>query len=104
LTEHFKLLLGRVSLFMRTVNPIQSGLTITSLTLDSSPVGASVPSTGAFTNLSTNTGQITTTPTASLDIVNKSYVDNVAAGLSVKAPCLVASTANIPTLSGLLTI
>ena len=100
----FQTFIGQGQPFYATVNPIQSGLTITSSTLDSSPVGASVPSTGAFTNLSTNTGQITTTPTASLDIVNKSYVDNVAAGLSVKAPCLVASTANIPTLSGLLTI
>jgi phage-related tail fiber protein len=38
------------------------------------------------------------------DATTKNYVDNVAQGLDVKASCFVASTANIPSLSGLLTI
>ena len=43
-------------------------------------------------------------PTGATDLVNKQYVDYYAAGLSWKAPVTVASTANIPTLSGLLTV
>jgi hypothetical protein len=43
-------------------------------------------------------------PAAATDIANKQYVDYYAAGLSWKAPVTVASTANIPTLSGLLTV
>jgi hypothetical protein len=43
-------------------------------------------------------------PVNAQDGATKAYVDSVAQGLDVKAPCLVASTANIATLSGLLTI
>jgi len=49
------------------------------------------------------TGSITTTPVNSNDIVNKSYVDSIAQGLSVKAPVLCATTTSI-TLSGEQTI
>lgn len=38
------------------------------------------------------------------DATTKNYVDNVAQGLDVKASCFVGTTANIPSLSGLLTI
>jgi hypothetical protein len=34
-------------------------------------------------------------PSASTDAANKAYVDTVAAGLAIKAPCRVASTANL---------
>lgn len=44
------------------------------------------------------------TPTASTDAANKSYVDSVAQGLDPKESCLVASTANITTLSGLISV
>ncbi len=43
-------------------------------------------------------------PTNLQDAATKNYVDSVAQGLSVKQSCEAASTANIPTLSGLLTI
>lgn len=43
-------------------------------------------------------------PVSAQDAATKNYVDGVAQGLDVKASCLVASTANISTLSGLLTI
>ena len=44
------------------------------------------------------------TTTNSTDAATKAYVDSVAQGLDVKASVHVASTANIATLSGLLTI
>lgn len=43
-------------------------------------------------------------PTSPTDAVNKQYVDNVAAGLSIKPSARVASTANVATLTGLLTV
>jgi phage-related tail fiber protein len=43
-------------------------------------------------------------PTNPQDAATKQYVDSVAQGLDPKASCLVASTGNIATLSGLLTI
>lgn len=43
-------------------------------------------------------------PVNAQDAATKSYVDSTAQGLDTKASCLVASTANIATLSGLLTI
>ena len=43
-------------------------------------------------------------PVSAQDAATKNYVDNVAQGLDPKGSCLVASTANITTLSGLLTI
>jgi hypothetical protein len=58
------------------------------------------PENAAFTNISTVTGTITTTPTGDTDIANKGYVDSVAQGLDVKASCVYSTTANI-TLSGL---
>lgn len=89
--------------FYATINPVQSGLTITNSTIDSSVIGGTSPSSATFTNISTTTGTISTGPTNAADIANKQYVDQIAAGLSVKAPVLVATTGNI-TLSGLLSI
>ena len=43
-------------------------------------------------------------PVNAQDAATKSYVDSAAQGLDTKASCVVASTANIATLSGLLTI
>lgn len=45
-----------------------------------------------------------TDPTNPQDAATKQYVDSVAQGLDPKASCLVATTGNIATLSGLLTI
>jgi len=85
--------------FFASISPNQSGLNITNSTINSTTIGATTPSTAAFTS-----GTVAAAPTAATDIANKQYVDYYAAGLSWKAPVTVASTANIPTLSGLLTV
>lgn len=86
--------------FLAPIDPIQSGLTITDSTIDSTTIGATTPSTGVFTDIQTTTGSISTTPVADTDIANKGYVDSVAQGLDVKASCVYATT-GIITLSGL---
>jgi hypothetical protein len=103
LDNSFNTFIGQGLPFFATVNPSQSGLAITSSTIDSSTIGATTPSTGVFTNVLTTTGQVTTSPSGNTDIANKFYVDSVAQGLGPKAACDVATTANI-TLSGLQTI
>jgi hypothetical protein len=85
--------------FYASIDPNQSGLNITNSTINSTTIGATTPSTAAFTS-----GTVAAAPTGATDIANKQYVDYYAAGLSWKAPVTVASTANIATLSGLLTI
>ena len=99
----FNTFIGQGQPFYATANPLQSGLTITNSTLDSSPIGSTSPSTGVFTNISTTIGTISTTPSNAIDIANKFYVDTVAQGLGPKAACAIGTTANI-TLSGLQTI
>jgi hypothetical protein len=99
----FNTFIGQNMPFYATINPIQSGLTITNSTIDSTTIGATTPSTGIFTNITTTTGTISTTPSSNTDIANKFYVDTVAQGLGPKAACQVATTSNI-TLSGLQTI
>jgi hypothetical protein len=87
------------SFFYPNINPSQSGLAITNSTIDSSPIGLYSPSTAAFTS-----GTVTATPSGSNDIVNKAYVDFIAAGLTWKQAVRVATTVNLASLSGLLTI
>ena len=99
----FNTFIGQNKPFYATSNPIQSGLTITNSTLDSSPIGSTSPSTGVFTNISTTTGTISTQPSAATDIVNLLALQSYAAGISWKQPCAVATLANI-TLLGLQTI
>ena len=103
LDNTFNTFIGQNKPFYATLNPNQSGLSITNSTIDSSVIGGVTPSTGNFTNISTITGSVTTTPSANIDIANKFYVDTVAQGLGPKAACQVATTVNI-TLSGLQTI
>jgi hypothetical protein len=103
LDNTFSTFIGQGQPFFATFNPIQSGLTITNSTIDSTTIGATSPSTGVFTNIATTTGTISTSPSANTDIANKYYVDAVAQGLGPKAACAVGTTANI-TLSGLQTI
>jgi hypothetical protein len=103
LQGNFQTFIGQNKPFYATTNPIQSGLTITNSTIDSTVIGANSPAAGTFTNITTTTGTISTTPTGATDIANKGYVDAVASGLSFKAPALVTTTGNI-TLSGLQTI
>ncbi len=83
--------------FFAPISPIQSGLTITNSTIDSSVIGGNVPAAAYFT-----TAQVAATPTANADVANKAYVDSVAQGLDIKASCLYTTT-NIVTLSGLAT-
>jgi hypothetical protein len=99
----FNTFIGQGNPFYATANPIQSGLTITNSTLDSSPIGSTSPSTGVFTNIATTTGTVLTQPTAANDIVNLLALQSYAAGISWKQPCAVATLTNI-TLSGLQTI
>jgi hypothetical protein len=89
--------------FYPIIDPNESGLNITSSTINSTTIGATTPSTGVFTNISTTTGQVTTTPSANTDIANKFYVDTVAQGLGPKAACAVATLTSI-TLLGLQSI
>ena len=84
--------------FYASISPNQSGLNITNSTINSTTIGATTPSTAAFT-----AGTVVAAPTGATDIANKQYVDYYAAGLSWKAPVTAATTANI-TLSGLLTV
>ena len=99
----FQTFIGQGQPFYATVNPDQSGLHITNSTIDSTTIGATTPSTGVFTNVSTTTGTISTAPVGNTDITNKQYVDSIAQGLNPKQAVKCATTANI-TLSGLQTI
>ena len=99
----FNTFIGQNKPFYATSNPIQSGLTITNSTIDSSPIGSTSPSTGAFTNISTTTGTITNNASASTDIVNFLTLQSYAAGITWKNPVTAATTANI-TLVGTQTI
>jgi hypothetical protein len=87
------------SVFYPNIDPNQSGLNITNSTINSTTIGATSPSTAAFTS-----GTVSATPTAATDIANKQYVDYYAAGLSWKQPVNAASTVNITSLSGLQTV
>jgi hypothetical protein len=85
--------------FYANISPNQSGLNITNSTINSTTIGATSPSTAAFTS-----GTVTAAPSGATDLVNKQYVDYFAAGLSWKQPVNAASMANITSLSGLQTI
>jgi hypothetical protein len=84
--------------FYANISPNQSGLNITNSTINSTTIGATTPSTGAFTS-----GTVAAAPTGPTDLVNKQYVDFYAAGLSWKQPVAAASMGNL-TLSGLQTV
>ena len=76
-------------------------------TITASTVGALPTSGGTLTgvlDLSSNFIQNVATPIASTDAATKGYVDSVATGLQPKAAVTCASTTNIASLSGLLTI
>lgn len=85
--------------FYANIDPNQSGLNITNSTINSTTIGASSPSTAAFT-----AGTVAATPTLATDIVNKQYVDAFAAGITWKQAVRAASTVDITPLAGLLTV
>jgi hypothetical protein len=76
-----------------------TGGAFTGGTINNTSVGATTPATGAFTTFTTGTGQITTAPTSANDLVNKSYVDSIAAGLTFHAACNLATTTALPTVT-----
>ena len=94
----FNTFIGQGQPFYASVNPSQSGLNITSSTINSTTIGATTPSSAAFT-----TATVSTAPVNGTDVVNKTYLEYFAAGISWKQPVLCATTANI-TLSGLQTL
>ena len=99
----FNTFIGQGLPFYATANPIQSGLTITNSTIDSTTIGATTPSTGVFTSIATTTGTISTNASSATDIVNLLTLQAYAAGISWKNPVTAATTVNI-TLSGLQTV
>lgn len=84
--------------FFAPVNPNLDGVSITNSTINSTTIGATTPSTAAFT-----TATMANQPVGSLDLCNKTYVDAAIVGISWKPPVNAATTANI-TLSGTQTI
>jgi hypothetical protein len=94
----FNTFIGQGQPFIATISPNQSGLNITSSTINSTTIGATTPSSAAFT-----TATVSTAPVSGNDVVNKTYLDFYAAGISWKQPVRCGTTANI-TLSGLQTI
>ncbi|CAB4127792.1 hypothetical protein UFOVP96_4 [uncultured Caudovirales phage] len=101
--DNFVTFIGQNKPFSATISPYQSGLIITNSTIDNTTIGATTPSTGVFTNMSTTTGQVANAPSGATDLINKAYADALQIGLSFKNPANCATTANI-TLSGLQTI
>lgn len=94
----FNTFIGQGQPFYATISPAQSGLNITNSTINSTTIGATTPSSAAFT-----TATVSTAPVNGTDVVNKTYLEYFAAGISWKQPVLCATTANI-TLSGLQTL
>jgi len=81
--------------------------TPTFVSVTASTVGALPTTGGAMTgaiDMNANLISDLATPVASTDAATKGYVDSVAVGLQTKTAVTCASTADIPTLSGLLTI
>ena len=94
----FQTFIGQGQPFYASVNPSQSGLNITNSTINSTTIGATTPSSAAFT-----TATVSTAPVSGNDVVNKTYLDFFATGISWKQPVNCGTTTNI-TLSGLQTI
>ena len=94
----FQTFIGQGQPFYASVNPSQSGLDITNSTINSTTIGATTPSTAAFTSAT-----VSSAPTSGNDVVNKTYLDYFATGLSWKQPVLCATTANI-SLTGVQTL
>ena len=78
---------------------------ITNSTFDGGSIGQTTAVANAkITNVTLTTGTISTAPTSNTDLVNKAYVDQAAQGLQLLQPATVATTTNLASLSGLLTI
>jgi hypothetical protein len=73
-----------------------NGVAITGGTINATSVGATTPSTGAFTSVAMTSGTITTAPTSGNDIVNKTYADAIASGIHFHEAVELATTAALP--------
>jgi hypothetical protein len=73
-----------------------SAVAITGGTINATSVGATTPSTGAFTSVAMTSGTITTAPTSGNDIVNKTYADAIASGIHFHEAVNLATTAALP--------
>jgi trimeric autotransporter adhesin len=73
-----------------------TGGTVVGASIDNTAIGATTPAAGTFTNVAMTTGTITTAPASANDIVNKSYVDTLAAsGIHFHQPVRVESPINL---------
>jgi hypothetical protein len=81
-----------------TTNQVTASASTGAITL-SLPQNIHSSATPTFSQVS-----VAADPTTSLQVATKQYVDSLASGLAVKVECRAASTANIASLSGLLTI
>jgi hypothetical protein len=64
--------------------------------IDSTTIGGVAPSTGAFTSIAINSGTVASAPTTANDIVNKSYVDGISAGINFHQSCRLATVVALP--------
>lgn len=72
-----------------------SAVAVTGGTINGTSIGATTPSTGAFTSVAMTSGTITSAPTNDNDIVNKLYADSIASGINFHQPCNYATTADL---------
>lgn len=73
-----------------------SSVAITGGAINGTSVGATTPSTGAFTSVAMTSGTITTAPSTGNDIVNKTYADAIASGINFHQSCRLATTTALP--------
>lgn len=73
-----------------------TSVAITGGSINGTTIGASTAAAGTFTSVTTTSGTISTTPVNATDIVNKSYVDTLAAsGIHFHQPVRVESPINL---------
>jgi hypothetical protein len=78
-------------------NQNANSVSITGGSINNTAIGASTPTTGAFTSVAMTTGTISTTPSSGQDIVNKDYADAIASGINFHQACNYATTAALGT-------
>lgn len=73
-----------------------NSVAVTGGTINGTAIGGSTAAAGTFTSVTTSTGTISATPVNATDIVNKSYVDTLAAsGIHFHLPVRVESPINL---------
>ena len=65
-------------------------------TVNNTTIGATNPAAGTFTSVAMTSGSITTAPSSGNDIVNKSYVDAISAGINFHESCRLATATSLP--------